>query len=64
MEKLPKISESEQIVMKSIWAENPVTANQIIEVLSETTNWKPNTIKTLVNRLVNKGAVGFEKRGR
>ena len=64
MEKLPKISESEQIVMKSIWAENPVTANQIIEVLSETTTWKPKTIKTLVNRLVNKGAVGYEKRGR
>ena len=64
MEKLPKISESEQIVMKSIWAENPVTANRIVEVLSETTTWKPKTIKTLLNRLVNKGAVGYEKSGR
>jgi len=64
MEKLPKISESEQIVMKSIWAVNPVTANQIVEVLSETTTWKPKTIKTLLNRLVNKGAVGYEKSGR
>ena len=64
MKNIPRISESEQIVMKSIWAENPVTANRVVEVLSETTTWKPKTIRTLLNRLVEKGAVGHEKSGR
>ena len=47
MKDLPRISESEQLVMKNIWTENPVTANQVVELLSETTTWKPKTIKTL-----------------
>jgi len=64
MKDLPKISESEQLVMKIIWSENPATANHIVEALSKTTTWKPKTIKTLLNRLVNKGALGYKKSGR
>jgi BlaI family penicillinase repressor len=64
MKDLPRISESEQLVMKNIWAENPVTANRVVEALSETTTWKPKTTKTLLNRLVNKGALGYKKIGR
>jgi len=63
MKPIPKISESEWIVMKAIWDENPVTANRIVDILSETT-WKPNTIKSLLNRLVKKGVVGHESFGR
>ena len=63
MKTIPKISESEWIVMKAIWDENPVTANRIVDILSETT-WKPNTIKSLLNRLVKKGVVGHESIGR
>jgi BlaI family penicillinase repressor len=61
---LPRISESEQIVMKTVWAENYVTANRVVELLSETTTWKPKTIRTMLNRLVKKGAVGRKKNGR
>lgn len=61
---LPKISESEQLVMKAIWADNPVTANKIVETLSEETHWKPKTIKTLINRLLKKEAIGFKKSGK
>ena len=64
MKDLPKISESEQLVMKIIWSKNPATANHIVEALSKTTTWKPKTIKTLLNRLVNKGALGYKKVGR
>ena len=64
MKDLPKISESEQLVMKIIWSKNPATANHIVEALSKTTTWKPKTIKTLLNRLVNKGALGYRKSGR
>ncbi len=64
MKDLPRISESEQLVMKNVWTENPTTANHIVEALSETTTWKPKTIKTLLNRLVKKGALGYKKSGR
>ena len=61
---VPKISESEWLVMKAIWDENPITSNRVVEALSGSTAWKPKTIKTLLNRLVKKGAVGYENKGR
>ena len=64
MKSMPKISESEWLVMKEIWSQNPITANDVVETLSDTTTWSPKTIKTLLTRLVKKGAVGFEAGGR
>ena len=64
MNKIPKISESEWLVMKIIWNKNPITSNRVVEALSGSTPWKPKTIKTLINRLVKKGAVGYESEGR
>ena len=64
MSDIPKISESEWTVMKAIWNENPITSNRVIEVVTEKTNWKPKTIRTLLNRLVDKGAVGHDGKGR
>ena len=64
MEQIPKISEAEHQVMKVIWNDHPVTAMEIIKVLTKITDWKPKTIKTLLNRLLTKGAIGYEKSGR
>lgn len=64
MTKLPRISESEQLVMKVVWTEKPVASSRIIEVLSDTTKWKPKTISTLLNRLVKKGAIGYRQSGK
>jgi len=64
MSKVPKISESEWLVMKVIWDENPISSNRVVEVLSGSTPWNPKTIKTLLSRLVKKGAVGHESEGR
>lgn len=64
MEKLPKISEAEHQVMKVIWGKNPITSMEIIKKLKNITDWKPYTIKTLINRLLTKKAIGFEKSGR
>ena len=64
MKKLPRISEAEQQVMKVLWEENPITANRIVELLSKRTDWKPKTIKTLINRLLKKNAIDYEKSGR
>lgn len=61
---LPRISESEWVVMKELWNKHPQTAGELIQGLEGQTSWSPATIKTLLNRLVGKGALGFEKQGR
>ena len=63
MKKIPRISEAEWQVMRVLWAKAPLTANDIVETLGETP-WSPSTVKTLINRLVKKGALGFDKDGR
>ncbi len=64
MDKPPKISESEWLVMRVLWAKSPLTANEVVERLTGKTKWKPKTVKTLIDRLMKKGAVKFEKEGR
>lgn len=58
------ISDSEFEVMKIIWSKPSVYANEIIDVLKETTDWTPQTIKTLINRLLKKEVIGYRKEGR
>ena len=64
MKKLPRISDAEWRVMKVLWAESPKTADEVVDALTPVTIWKPKTIKTLINRLLNKKAIGYEKKGR
>ena len=61
---LPQISDAEWMVMKVIWSQAPITTNQVVEALEDKTHWKPKTIHTLLSRLVQKGALTFEKKGR
>jgi BlaI family penicillinase repressor len=60
----PRISESEWLVMKICWSRPPVSAQEIIAALAAREHWHPKTVKTLLNRLVKKGALGFKKDGR
>ena len=64
MKRTPKISEAEWEVMKVLWESSPRTANDIVEELTGKTTWKRETIRTLINRLVTKKALKFEKKGR
>lgn len=64
MKRQPKISESEWLVMQVLWARSRLTANEVVEELTGKTKWKPKTIKTLIHRLVKKGAMRFKKEGR
>ena len=64
MKKVPRISEAEWEVMKVLWEQSPLTANEIVETLSKRASWQRETIRTLINRLVQKKAVHFEKKGR
>ena len=52
-----KISDSELEVMKILWEKGAMTSPEIIEALSEKTDWSKTTIKTLITRLVSKEAI-------
>jgi BlaI family penicillinase repressor len=61
--KTPRISEAEWEVMRVAWARGSVTAQEVVDALPGH-GWSPRTIKTLLNRLKTKGALGYEARGK
>ena len=60
---LPRIADSEWRVMQVLWDRGPQTANDVVSALSGEVNWKPRTVKTLISRLVKKGAVKVTEEG-
>jgi BlaI family penicillinase repressor len=64
MPPIPQISDAEWEVMKAVWDGGTLTAGQVVERVAAEQKWKPRTIKTLLNRLVRKGAVAMETDGR
>ena len=58
------ISNAEFEVLDALWQEHPATANEIIERLNQKKQWHDKTVKTLLNRLVKKEAINFEKEQR
>ena len=60
---LPRIASSEWRVMQVLWENGSQTANDVVEALSGEVKWKPRTIKTLISRLVKKGAIKVAEEG-
>ena len=58
-----QISNSEWKVLEVVWKSPPVTAQDVLDALGESQQWKMQTIKTLIGRLVKKGVLTFEQRG-
>ncbi|TFW31884.1 BlaI/MecI/CopY family transcriptional regulator [Massilia horti] len=59
------ISEAESQVMEVLWREpEPVPAEQVVKVLVGAHDWQEATVKTLLNRLLKKGAIRATKDGR
>lgn len=58
------ISRSELEVLEVLWSESPLTVGQIIERVQERMDWHENTVKTLLNRLLQKEVVERNKDGR
>ncbi|HZX71953.1 MAG TPA: BlaI/MecI/CopY family transcriptional regulator [Rhodanobacter sp.] len=58
------ISEAESRVMEVLWQQSPQTSEEIVALLAGPTGWHEKTIRTLLNRLLGKGAVGAQKDGR
>lgn len=58
-----RISEAEMEVMKVIWERKETHSKEIIDILHEKGfTWNFNTIRTLINRLIAKKAVGIAKK--
>ena len=59
-----KISNAESLVMEALWDKSPRAAEDIVAVVAEPNGWTEATVKTLINRLLTKGAVAADKDGR
>lgn len=53
----PDISDSEWAIMEALWESSPQTASEVTKTLRTTMNWAENTVRTLLTRLVEKGAL-------
>ena len=59
-----RISEAEHAVMEALWAKSPLTAVEVCDQVCDRRGWSMPTVKTLLARLVAKGAVTTEPEGR
>ena len=59
-----QISEAEAVVMDVLWQRHPQGADEVVAALTATSDWAEPTIKTLLNRLLNKGAIEAARDGR
>lgn len=59
-----QISEAESRVMAVLWEHGAATADEVIAQLRSQFDWQDATVKTLLNRLLNKGAIAAEAEGR
>ena len=59
-----QISDAEAQVMQVLWERNPRSADEVVAALASSTDWAEPTVKTLLNRLLNKGAIEATREGR
>jgi BlaI family penicillinase repressor len=58
------ITEAESVVMGVLWNRSPLPTEDIVAALEGEQHWQAATIKTLLNRLLNKKAIRAAKEGR
>lgn len=59
-----EITPAEWQVMRVVWTLGETISSQIITILQRKVDWKPATVKTLLRRLVAKGALSTTRQGR
>ena len=57
-----KLSDAEWTVMNALWKRSPANARDVLEHCEPETSWAYTTVKTLLARLVDKGALAERKR--
>lgn len=58
------ISASESVIMKALWKQSPLTAEEIAAKVARKQKWTEATVRTLINRLLTKKAIAAKKDGR
>ena len=64
MKRTVAISPAEAAVMEILWQRSPAGTDEIVTALAPHRQWHESTIKTLLNRLLRKGAIRASKEGR
>lgn len=59
-----RISDAEHMVMEVLWAEAPLSAQEVVERIGPARDWSANTVKTLLGRLLAKQVIAHEEDGR
>lgn len=59
---LPELSDAEWKVIRALWTRHPASARDVLEALHGETGWAYTTVKTLLARLVAKGAAAVRLR--
>lgn len=59
-----RISEAEHAIMEVLWDHSPQSASEVCETVCQRRDWSIATVKTLLSRLVTKGALATEPDGR
>ncbi|WP_454596955.1 BlaI/MecI/CopY family transcriptional regulator [Qipengyuania sp. SM2507] len=59
-----RISDAEHAVMEVLWDQSPRSATDVCDAICSTRDWSIATVKTLLSRLVAKGALATEPEGR
>ncbi len=64
MGQVPRISDAEWAVMEVLWQQHPITALEVVQKLGPARQWQDQTIRTMLRRLIDKGAVHFQAEGK
>lgn len=59
-----QISDAEWTIMNLIWSSSPIEATEVIERVGAANQWSAATVKTMLHRLVRKGALAAEPSGK
>ena len=59
-----QISQAESLVMNELWSRGLGTSEDLVESLGQSQGWHESTIKTLLSRLLKKGAIEAERDGK
>jgi BlaI family penicillinase repressor len=59
----PVVSPAEWEIMEILWDNGPSAARDVYSSLPKKNSWEIKTVRTLLSRLVEKGAVGYDQIG-
>lgn len=59
-----RISAAESLIMEALWRKSPQNAEDLVAEVGPDQNWANKTVRTLINRLLTKGAISAQREGR